>query len=151
MSSTCHSVSVGGAKTARYCKSHFNDKTTPGKHGCDWTSTRCHQHHRDKVTGEPRRGSHGGRRRCRVAPGVVSSPDGLGSLNAADRLLFVPIIWGHGCTTAIGDMTHEHDSLDINYKGFFSSPPPTAPSSTSSSALQPIWLPVQELPIEPSR
>lgn len=147
----------GDCRKARACASvrelymyvTLNHTSNPGQHR--WTSTRCDQHHRDNVTGAPGRRSHGGRRRRRVAPGVVSSPDGLGSLNTADRLVFVPIIGGHGCTTAINDMTGVHYSLDIHRKGFFSSPPPTAPSSTSSSALQPIWLPVQELPIEPSR
>lgn len=44
----------------------------------------------------PGRGSHGGRRWCRVAPCIVPPPDGLGPLHTADRVGFVSVLWG--CT-----------------------------------------------------
>lgn len=57
---------------------------------------------------KPRRGSHGGRRWCRVTPSVVSPPDGLGPLNTADRLMFVPIIGSHSWRTVISYMNGLH-------------------------------------------
>lgn len=53
----------------------------------------------------PGRGSHGGRRRCWVAPSIVSPADGLGPLYTADWVGFIPVLWSHGCTEVISYMS----------------------------------------------
>lgn len=106
-----------------YCKLHHADYIDYcrlwrdwGKYSCSWDKASAITFTQLRSVDLPRRGSHGGRGWCRVAPSIVSPADGLGPLNTADWVVFVHILLGHGWRRVISYIDGLHYCVNIQDK-----------------------------------